>query len=106
MYSFKLYAPVYKSVRPIDSSILPLSKIPVSKYFRSSLDCDCTTATEKGTVTTVFKDSSCCKSDKEKIVRTAIFNNKTNQSGYFANRSQYLKKRCMSYDSKNNCCNC
>lgn len=106
MYSFKIYSPVHKNNRPVDNGTTAPSKIPVSKFFRLTLDCNCSINNNSGEVTQVFKDKSCCKSDKEKIVRTSIFNNQTNQSDYYADRSQYLKKRCMSYDSKQNCCNC
>ena len=83
MYSFKIYNTVKRNTQ-------------LGEYYRKTLDCNC-----KGIVTKVFKDKSCCKRDKDKIIRSAIVNKETINSGYCMDYNQYLKKRCKTYDQLN-----
>lgn len=108
MYTFKIYEPVRRNVRPVDNGDTVPGLIPVAKYFREMLNCDCSynETYKQGKVIEVLKDTSCCKTDKQKIVRTSIINNKTNQNGYYMNHKQYLKSRCISLDNVYDCCNC
>ena len=101
MYSFKIYEPVRRNIRPVDNGISNPSKIPVAKYYRKTLNCDCDGEKNEGRVIEVFKDKGCCKSDNEKIIRSAIINKKTVDSGYCMDYNQYLKKRCKTYEQRN-----
>lgn len=112
MFSFKIYRPVKKNVRPIDNidNNQNHGKIPISKYFRKTINCGCNTSNGEGIVSEVFKDRNCCKPDKEKIIRSGIVNKNTLQTGYNMDYNQYMKKRCNTYEQRNkpkpNCTNC
>lgn len=101
MYTFKIYHPVHKNVKPsLEPSVEP-NRHATATYYRKTLNCDC--AAPGGLVTQVFKDNQC-----KKITRTAIVNKKTVASGYNMDYNQYLKKKCATYQQRNtptpNCC--
>lgn len=101
MYTFKIYEPVKRNIRPVDNGTTIPSKIPVAKYYRKTLNCNCDSDKNQGFVTQVFKDKNCCKNDKDKIVRSSIINKETVNSGYCMDYNQYLKKKCMTYEQRN-----
>lgn len=107
MFTLKFSEPARMSKRPVDMGTVFPGKIPIAKYYRTTIDCDCAWAYRKRPVIEVTKnETDCCKTNKEKIVRRGIINNNTNKSGYFVNHKQYLKSRCMSLDNSKNCCSC
>jgi hypothetical protein len=76
--------------RPVDSNIqLIRSRIPIAKYYRKTLDCDCS-----GNITEVFKNVDCCKSDKQKIKYLA---NTNLDKDYYTTMKQYLQSKNQTY---------
>jgi hypothetical protein len=107
MYSKK----VYKSLIPIDSinSEVPETTVsgtryignpPPAKYFRKTSVCETgeegeTTCSSHPKVVEVIKNVDCCKTDREKIVRSA---NSNLDLSYYTTASQLLRERCRTYD--------
>jgi len=79
--------------RPVDSNIQLLkSRIPIAKYYRKTLDCDCS-----GNITEVFKNVDCCKTDKQKIRYLANTNLSKN---YYSTMTEYLKSKNQTFTQK------
>lgn len=102
----------YTNKRPIDDlrastsySVPPtetryyIGNPPPAKYFRKTSNCnnECantTSTSDTGTIE-VIKNVDCCKTDTQKITRTA---NSNLSPTYFTTSSQLLKQRCKTYN--------
>lgn len=102
---YKMF-PIRRNYQPSTESPTDIvnTKVQTATYYRKRLDCNC-----NGMNTEIIKNVSCCKSDKDKIIRTGIINNKTVKDGYNVDTNQYLSRRCLQFDQRNtktpSCCN-
>lgn len=82
----------YKNERPIDISGT-YTRVSLGRYYRKVSQCNCNSLNE-----TIIKNVNCCKSDKQKIIRSA---NTVLHKNYYTSNQQYLKERCKTYSQNN-----
>jgi hypothetical protein len=90
---------IYKQRRPIDEEVtlqnIPTTKYignpPPAKYYRKTGVCDCNLPK----VIQVINNVDCCKTDKQKIIRSA---NTNLSKDYYTSSSQLLQQRCKTYE--------
>lgn len=76
--------------RPVDSGELLQSNIPIAKYYRKTLECNC-----NNEIIETFNNVDCCKSDREKRVYSA---NTNLDKSYYTTSTQYLRSRCKTFN--------